>query len=273
MSSRLLETAVAAARAGGEAVLARWRSLPEGSVSEKRQNDYVTLADRESEKRVIGTIRDAFPDDGFLAEEGGGAGESAGAERVWIIDPLDGTSNFIAGFPFWCVSVAAREKGELVAGVVWDPLRGELYAAERGGGAFRDGRRLAVAARDDVDGAFLATGFPFRSREQIDVYLSLFRALFLRARAIRRAGSAALDLANVAAGVFDGFFEFRLSAWDIAAGAVLIEEAGGELTDFGGGGRYLERGNVVAGSPGVARGIRRVAAEILTEESLAAAHS
>lgn len=270
MSSRVLETAVAAARAGGEALLARWRALPEGSVSEKRQNDYVTLADRESEERVIATIRDAFPDDGFRAEEGGGR-HPTGGERVWIIDPLDGTSNFIAGFPFWCVSVAAREKEELVAGVVWDPLRGELYATERGAGAFRNGKRLAVTRRGDVDGAFLATGFPFRSRDQIDVYLALFRALFLRARAIRRAGSAALDLAHVAAGVFDGFFEFHLAAWDIAAGAVLIEEAGGEVTDFSGSGRYLERGNVVAGSPGVARGIRRVAGGILSEEGLDAA--
>ena len=268
MTSGLLETAIAAAKAGGEALRARWRALPPDAVSEKRQNDFVTLADRESESRVIAVIRDAFPDDAFLAEEGGGRDSGSGAAREWIIDPLDGTSNFIAGFPFWCVSVAAREKGEIAAGVVWDPLRGELYAAERGAGAFRDGERLAVVPREDVDGAFLATGFPFRSRDKIDDYLALFRALFLRARAIRRAGSAALDLANVAAGVFDGFFEFRLAAWDIAAGAVLIEEAGGELTDFAGGRRYLEHGNVVAGSPGVARGIRRVAAGIVSEGSL-----
>jgi myo-inositol-1(or 4)-monophosphatase len=269
VNSRLLETAVAAARAGGETLLARWRALPQDAVSEKRQNDFVTLADRESEQRIIATLRDAFPADGFLAEEGGGVGLGTRDGRVWIIDPLDGTSNFIAGFPFWCVSIAASERGELVAGVVWDPLRGELYAAERGAGAFRDGKRLEVVRRGDVDGAFLATGFPFRSRDQIDVYLALFRALFLRARAIRRAGSAALDLANVAAGVFDGFFEFRLSAWDIAAGAVLIEEAGGELTDFAGGRGYLAHGNVVAGSRGVAEGIRRAAAALLSEESLA----
>ena len=147
-------------------------------------------------------------------------------------------------------------------------MREELYAGERGAGAFRNGTRLSVTGRPGVAGAFLATGFPFRSREKIDVYLALFRELFLEARAIRRAGSAALDLASVAAGVFDGFFEFHLSPWDIAAGALLIEEAGGELTDFGGGRRYVERGNIVAGSPGVAEGIRRIAARILTEESL-----
>ncbi|MGE5277274.1 MAG: inositol monophosphatase family protein [Acidobacteriota bacterium] len=268
MSSRLLDTAIAAARAGGGLLMSRWRALPGGSVSEKRQNDFVTLADHESEERIIAAIREQFPDDAFLAEEGGGRGLGAESRRTWIIDPLDGTSNFIAGFPFWCVSIAASEGGRPVAGVVWDPLRGELYAGERGAGAFRNGVRLSVSERAGVEGAFLATGFPFRSREKIDVYLALFRELFLKARAIRRAGSAALDLANVAAGVFDGFFEFRLSPWDIAAGAVLIEEAGGELTDFGGGGRYLERGNVVAGSRGVAEGIRRAASKILTEDAI-----
>jgi myo-inositol-1(or 4)-monophosphatase len=155
-----------------------------------------------------------------------------------------------------------------VAGVVWDPLRGELYAGERGAGAFLDGRKLSVSPRDGVEGAFLATGFPFRSRDQVDLYLALFKEIFLQARAIRRAGSAALDLANVAAGVFDGFFEFRLSPWDIAAGALLIEEAGGELTDFDGGRRYATRGNIVAGTPGVAKGIRRIAARILTEDEI-----
>jgi myo-inositol-1(or 4)-monophosphatase len=268
MGESVLDTAVAAARAGGEALLSRWRALPQGSISEKKQNDFVTLADHESESRVIAAIRERFPDDAFLAEEGGGRGLGAQAGRTWIIDPLDGTSNFIAGFPFWCVSVAAAEHGELVAGVVWDPLRGELYAGERGAGAFRNETRLAVTGRADLDGAFLATGFPFRSREKIDVYLALFRELFLNVRAIRRAGSAALDLACVASGVFDGFFEFRLSPWDIAAGALLIEEAGGELSDFSGGRRFLERGNVVAGTPGVAAAIRRVAAEIVREEDL-----
>ncbi|HTO86039.1 MAG TPA: inositol monophosphatase family protein [Thermoanaerobaculia bacterium] len=268
MSSRLLETAIAAARAGGELLLARWRALPQGAISQKRQNDFVTLADYESEQSIIAVIRERFPDDAFLAEEGGGGGRAPEGRRTWIIDPLDGTSNFIAGFPFWCVSIAASERGEPVAGVVWDPLRGELYAGERGAGAFRNETRLTVTERQGVEGSFLATGFPFRCRDKIDVYLALFRALFLEARAIRRAGSAALDLANVAAGVFDGFFEFRLSPWDIAAGAVLIEEAGGVLTDFGGGRRYFERGNVVAGSRGVAEGIRQIASTILSEDGI-----
>jgi myo-inositol-1(or 4)-monophosphatase len=266
--SELLETAVSAARSGGEVLLANWRNLPRGSVEEKQKNDFVTGADRESEERIIAAIRARYPQDAFLAEEGGAsAGASRGA-REWIIDPLDGTSNFVSGFPFWCVSIAAREGGALAVGVVWDPLRGELYAAERGRGAYRNGNRIRVTGRPGLDGAFVATGFPFRNREKIDAYLALFRAVFLEARAIRRAGSAALDLAYVAAGVFDGFFEFRLSPWDVAAGALLIEEAGGVLTDFDGGNRYLERGNVIAGAPGVVEGIRRVARGIVTEATL-----
>jgi myo-inositol-1(or 4)-monophosphatase len=263
----LVAAGVAAARAGGEILLANWRRLPSGSVAEKQKNDFVTSADRDSETRIVATIRERFPGDAFLGEEGGASGNAA-AERTWIIDPLDGTSNFISGFPFWCVSVAAREGARIVAGVVWDPLRNELYTAGRGGGAFRNGSRIRVAGRPGVEGAFLATGFPFRYRERIDLYLALFKEVFLLARAVRRAGSAALDLAMVAAGVFDGFFEFHLSPWDIAAGALLIEEAGGELTDFDGGQRHWERGNIVAGSSGVAADIRRLAARHLVEDRI-----
>ncbi len=262
-SESVIETAVAAARAGGDVLLQHWRNLPGGSVSEKKKNDFVTDADRESEETIIARIRERFPEDSFLAEEGGQTGRPEA--RTWIIDPLDGTSNFIAGFPFWCVSVAAREGEEILVGAIWDPLRQELYTAERGSGAFRNGSRIRVTGREALEGAFLATGFPFRSRDRIDLYLSLFREVFFHARAIRRAGSAALDLAQVAAGVFDGFFEFRLSVWDIAAGALLIEEAGGTLTDFDGGNRHWERGNVVAGTRGVAEGILKVASSLFSE--------
>ena len=266
--SALLDAAVEAAVAGGRVLTANWRNLPHGSVAEKKKNDFVTLADRESEERIVGVLRGRFPGDAFLAEEGGAHGGSAESGRVWIIDPLDGTSNFVSGFPFWCVSIAAREGPDLVAAVVWDPLRDEMYTAERGGGAWRNGTRLSVTGRPSLDGAFVATGFPFRNRHKIDSYLALFKAVFVHARAIRRAGSAALDLAYVAAGVFDGFFEFRLAPWDVAAGALLIEEAGGVLTDFDGGRRYLERGNVVAGPRGVVEGIREAARGIVTEETI-----
>jgi myo-inositol-1(or 4)-monophosphatase len=266
--SALIETALQAARSGGEVLLANWRNLPQGSVEEKKKNDFVTHADRESEERIVAAIRRHFPHDAFLGEEGGAQKGNAPESRVWIIDPLDGTSNFASGFPFWCVSIAAREGSELVAAVIWDPIHGEMYTAERGSGAWRNATRLRVTGRGTLDGAFIATGFPFRNREKIDAYLALFRAVFIHARAIRRAGSAALDLAHVAAGVFDGFFEFRLSPWDIAAGALLIQEAGGELTDFDGGDGYLERGNVVAGPHGVAAGIRAAARGIVSEASI-----
>lgn len=266
-SSLLIDTAVAAAKAGGEVAVKSWRNLAAGEISEKKKNDFVTDADRGSEERIVSRILESFPGDNFLGEEGGARGTDSQA-RTWIIDPIDGTSNFIAGFPFWSVSVAAREGTEMVAGVVWDPLREELYTAERGSGAFRNESPVRVTGREGLEGAFLATGFPFRSRDSIDLYLSIFREVFLHARAIRRAGSAALDLAMVAAGVFDGFFEFRLSIWDVAAGALLIEEAGGKLTDFSGGTRFWERGNVIAGSPGVAEGILRVASALAPEDRI-----
>jgi len=256
----LAAAAAAAARAGGEVLLSYWRRLDPRHVSQKGANDFVSRADRESEQAIVEHLLARYPDDGVLGEEGGRRPGTSG--REWVIDPLDGTSNFIAGFPFWCVSIAARQGGATVAGAVWDPLRAELYHAARGSGAFRGTEKLRANSLPSVDGAFLATGFPFRAKELLDPYLDLFRALFLRARAIRRAGAAALDLAHVAAGVFDGFFEFRLSAWDIAAGALLIEEAGGVVRDFQGGDTYLESGDVVAGSRGVVESIVEAAASI-----------
>lgn len=269
MDEALIDVAVAAAQAGGEVIMkahkARRPGTPTASTT-KGYNDYVTDVDRQAEDRIISIIHEVFPEHDIQAEETPQA--EFRSDYRWIIDPLDGTTNFIAGFPFWCVSVAARERGEIVAGAVWDPLRGELYSAERGAGAFRNDERLRVTGREQLDGAFLATGFPFRSKDRIDLYLSLFRQLFLHARAIRRAGSAALDLANVAAGVFDGFFEFKLSSWDVAAGALLIEEAGGRVSDFDGRSAYWERGNVVAGTPGVADGILRVAAGLFSDAEI-----
>ncbi len=268
--SALLDAAVDAAVAGGRVLSANWRNLPHGSVEEKKKNDFVTLADRESEERIVGVLRGRFPGDAFLGEEGGthGGGEARSGARIWIIDPLDGTSNFVSGFPFWCVSIAAREGDDLVAAVVWDPLRDEMYTAERGGGAWRNGTRLSVTGRPGLDGAFVATGFPFRNRHKIDSYLALFKAVFVHARAIRRAGSAALDLAYVAAGVFDGFFEFRLAPWDVAAGALLISEAGGVLTDFDGGTALSRAGQRRRRPRGVAEDIRKAARGIVSEDTI-----
>jgi myo-inositol-1(or 4)-monophosphatase len=194
----------------------------------------------------------AFPGDCFLGEEGGISGDDSAP--AWIVDPLDGTANFVRGFPHWAVSIgrtAGGPRGELVIGVIWDPVKRDLFAAEKGSGAFRNGKRIAPLGPDGLAGAAIATGFPFRQASRIDVYLSLFREIFLNCRSLRRAGSAALDLAYTAAGVFDGFFEFGLSAWDTAAGAVLVREAGGVITDFDGGEGWRARGHVVAGTPRV----------------------
>lgn len=245
----ILCVAEAAARAGGEALLARYRdSTLEAEV--KAEFDYVSAADRESEAAVLATIRESFPEHDVLAEESGRV-DATDAEHEWVIDPLDGTANFLQGLPMFAVSVACLRAGEVVVGVVLDPIRDNLFTATRGGGAFLNGRRMHVSELESADGAFLATGYPFRARQALDSYLQVFRDVFLRARGIRRCGAAALDLAFTACGTFDGFFEFRLSPWDVAAGALLIEEAGGRITDLDGEARYLETGNVVAGAAGV----------------------
>jgi myo-inositol-1(or 4)-monophosphatase len=245
----LLATALAAGEAGARVLVDYFRS-GRLQVDVKGQNDFVTQADRESEAALVGEILRRHPDHRILAEEGT-VHDSATSAYEWVIDPLDGTTNFLHGLPVWAVSIACRRGDEIVAGVVLDPCGGNTFAAARGHGATWNGRPMQVAARADLAGAFLATGYPFRAHAALEVYLDLFREVFRHARAIRRCGAAALDLAYTAAGVYEGFFEFRLSPWDIAAGALLIEEAGGRLSDLDGGRRYLASGNVLAGAPGV----------------------
>jgi len=249
MSDRaLLAVAVTAAQLGGEVLLRHFRALAPEQVSEKARNDYVSAADRASEDAIAAFLRRETPEFGMLAEEGGASGV-AGAR--WVVDPLDGTANFIHSFPHFAVSVALVEGDEVVVGAVADPMRNEIFSAARGAGAWCDGRRLRATGRAGLPGAFLTTGFPFRMHGMIDLYLRVFREVFLRVAAIRRPGAAALDLAHTAAGVFDGFFEFCLSPWDIAAGALLVREAGGIVTDLDGGGAIFDHGNVVAAAPGV----------------------
>ena len=266
MREELLSVAVSAARAGGE-ILLRLFGRGDLGVEEKAKNDLVSRADRESEAAIVARIRGAFPSHAILAEEGGRlSGESGVVE--WIVDPLDGTTNFLRGLPVFCVSIAAVERGRPLAAVVLDPMRDDLFTATRGGGAFRGGVPLRLRDRDGLDGAVLATGFPFKAHGALDAYLALFRDIFLEARAIRRCGAAALDLAYTAAGVFDGFFEFRLAPWDVAAGSLLIEEAGGVVTDLDGEERFLQGGNVLAGVPGVHRRLRAIAARHTSEAQL-----
>jgi myo-inositol-1(or 4)-monophosphatase len=242
------EIAMEAARRGAEVLLRYWERLGKEDADVKARNDWVSDADRQSETAIIDSIRARCPRDAFLGEE---SGTSGSGERTWIIDPLDGTSNYLQHFPFWSVSIALRQGTEMIAAVIYEPLRDLFFTAERGGGAFRDNERMHVSNQQTVEGAFVATGFPFRAQSYVSSYVKIFEDVIRVAKGVRRAGSAALDLAYTAAGVFDGFFEMHLAAWDVAAGSLLVTEAGGKVSDFSGGDRWLGRGNIVGAAPGL----------------------
>ncbi len=241
----MLNIAVRAARQAGNIIARSFPHVDSLSVDTKSRNDFVSDVDRLAEQEIISTIHKAYPDHAILAEESGSSGDS---EYVWIIDPLDGTTNFLHGFPQFAVSIALSFRGKLDQAVVYDPISQDLYTASRGAGAQLNGRRIRVASRKTLDGALLGTGFPFKDDSILDTYLATFKALFGDTAGIRRPGSAALDLAYVAAGRVDGFWEFGLNPWDMAAGALLIQEAGGKVGDFAGGDDFLESGNVIAGN-------------------------
>lgn len=245
----MVNIAVRAARKAGELMIRHMNQLDSLQITEKGRNDFVTEVDHRAEQAIIDVIHDHYPDHAILAEERGAVGEN---EYVWIIDPLDGTTNYFHGFPVFCVSIAVAQRNELQHAVVYDPLRQEIFTASRGQGAQLDGRRIRVSKQGALQHSLLATGFPFRGNEnRMDQYLGMLRAAMVSSAGIRRPGSAALDLCYVAAGRVDGFWELGLSKWDIAAGALLIREAGGRISDFSGSDRYLESGNVVAGNPKV----------------------
>ena len=270
MHRELLDTAIAAAAAGAEVVTRYFRS-GQLDVRRKGENDFVTRADKESEETIVRTILSRHPDHRILAEEGGAKTGQSG-EYEWVIDPLDGTTNFLQGLPIFCVSVACRRGDELLAGVVHDPQGGNVFAASLGGGATWNDRPMRVSSQDRLKGAFLATGYPFRAHPTLDLYLAAFRDVFLEVKAIRRCGAAAHDLAYTAAGVFDGFFEFRLSPWDLAAGILLIREAGGRVTDLDGGGDFFRSGNVVAGTLGVQAELQAAVGRHASEAALDRLH-
>jgi myo-inositol-1(or 4)-monophosphatase len=221
-----------------------------GISSKQYKNDFVTEVDRAAEAAIIEILRQAYPDYGILAEESGLSDASeSGKDYQWVIDPLDGTTNFIHGFPQYAVSIALTYKGQPNQAVVYDVVRNELFTASKGGGAYLNERRIRVSRCDRMERALLGTGFPFRNFEHVDAYLAIFKDLAKRTAGIRRAGSAALDLAYVACGRFDGFWEFGVFPWDIAAGCLLIAEAGGLVSDLAGGDNHLATGNVVTGTP------------------------
>ncbi len=259
----LLNIAVRAARSAGNVIVRSFDRVDHVQVMVKARNDFVSEVDRLAEREIISIIRKAYPDHGIIAEEGG---NQPGNETVWIIDPLDGTTNFLHKFPQFAVSIGVRHKDRLQHAVVYDPLRQELFTASRGEGAQLNDRRMRVSQQKGLEGALLGTGFPFKKRHYLDCYLATFKALFQDTAGIRRPGSAALDLAYVAAGRLDGFWELSLAEWDMAAGALLIQEAGGIVTDFSGGNDFLATGNVVAGNLTVHKAILQTIQPLLVED-------
>ncbi|HEB66636.1 MAG TPA: inositol monophosphatase [Gammaproteobacteria bacterium] len=244
----MLNIAVRAARSAGAIITRYANQVDTLTITEKTHNDFVSEVDRQAEQAIIQVIRKAYPHHGILAEE---SGASEGDDYQWIIDPLDGTTNFLYGFPQFAISIALRHKGRLEQAVIYDPLREELFTATRGSGAALNNRRIRVGKRPSLDGALIGTGIPFRESQMrwLDAYCEMMKALIPGSAGIRRAGSAALDLAYVAAGRLDGFWELDLNLWDIAAGVLLIEEAGGLVSGIDGRPDHLETGHVVTANP------------------------
>jgi len=259
----LLNIAVRAARSAGNLVVRSLERIDHLQVTVKARNDFVSDVDRRAEQEIVGIVRKAYPRHTILAEEGG---SHTGNETVWVIDPLDGTTNFLHGFPQFAVSIGVKHKGRLQHAVIYDPLRQELFTASRGSGAYLNDRRIRVSRQKGVEGALLGTGFPFKQHRYLDCYLETFKALFQDTAGIRRPGAASLDLAYVAAGRLDGFWEIGLSEWDMAAGALLVQEGGGIITDFAGGNKFLATGNVVGGNPSVHKAILQLIQPLLVEE-------
>ena len=241
-----LNIAVKAARRAGSIITRASEDIGSLTINDKGYNDFVTEVDLASEKEIIRVLKTSYPDHAFLGEE---TGLTHQADNVWIIDPLDGTTNFLHGFPQYCISIALEEKGEITQAVIYDPNRNDLFTATKGQGAFLNQRRMRVSNKSKLKESILGTGFPFRDFQHLPVYLKIFEEVVRGTSGIRRPGSAALDLAYVAAGWFDGFFEINLSKWDIAAGGLLVTEAGGIVSDFSEKDGWLESGNIVATTP------------------------
>ena len=253
----MLNIAVRAARSAGDNILRRMERLDSIAVETKQRNDYVTEVDREAEARIIQTIKRSYPDHGILAEESGRE-DGDGNDYVWIIDPLDGTTNFLHGFPHFAVSIALANRGRLEQAVIYDPTRQELFTASRGGGAALNDRRIRVSGRRGLEGALLGTGFPYRDDQPGETYMAMLREFMKLSAGIRRPGSAALDLAYLGCGRIDGFWEIGLQPWDIAAGALIVREAGGIVGDLWGREDYLRSGNVIGANPKVFHAMMQV---------------
>lgn len=246
----MLNIAQRAARRAGTVITRAQSRLHELQIDRKGDHDYVSQVDRDAENVIIETLLEAYPGHAIVAEESGNRGDS---EFVWVIDPLDGTLNFLHGYPQFAISIALRINGRLDQGVVYDPLRDEMFTASRGAGAQVNGRRIRVSSCQQLEQALLGTGFPVRRSGDLAPYLQGFSAVIEQCADVRRAGAAALDLAHVACGRLDGFWEFGLKEWDIAAGALIVQESGGLVGDNRGGESHCSSGNVVAANPRIFR--------------------
>ncbi len=246
----MLNIGIRAAREAGKVITRSMNRLDTLQVDVKGRNDYVSDVDRQAEAKIIGVLLKAYPDHAIVAEESGSQGDPS-AEYRWIIDPLDGTTNFLHGFPHFSVSIALERRQRLEQGIIYDPVRQELFSATRGEGAWLDSKRLRVGRSATLPTALLGTGFPYRAGQDLDFYLQTLRHFTEQSGGIRRAGSAALDLAYVAAGRLDGTWLSGLQAWDIAAGGLIVREAGGLVNDFSGGDDWRAKGEMIAASPKV----------------------
>lgn len=245
----MLTIAVRAARAAGDIIVRNMDQLDRIKVTTKQENDFVSIVDHKAEEAIISILKQSYPDHGILAEESGIQDESS--DFQWIIDPLDGTTNFLHGFPQFSVSIALKHKNRLEVGIIYDPVSQELFSASRGNGATLNGKKIRVTSHKGLHNALLGTGFPYYDQSYLDTYLETMKALMQKTAGLRRPGSAALDLAWLAAGRIDGFWEFNLKAWDIAAGALIVREAGGIVSDFNNQDGYLESGDIIAAAPKV----------------------
>ncbi|PIJ52321.1 inositol monophosphatase [Erwinia sp. OLTSP20] len=260
----MLNIAVRAARKAGNVIARNYETPDAVETSQKGSNDFVTNVDHEAERQIIEVIRKSYPQHTIITEESGEL-PAEDQDIQWVIDPLDGTTNFIKRLPHFSVSIAVRIKGRTEVAVVYDPMRNELFSAVRGQGAQLNGYRLRGGTTRDLDGTILATGFPFKARQHSQSYLAILGKLFTQCADFRRSGSAALDLAYVAAGRVDGYFEIGLKPWDFAAGELLVREAGGLVTDFTGGHNFLTSGNLVAGNPRVVKSMLATMRDELSE--------
>jgi len=261
----MLNIAVKAARRAGDIIVQASRNLDLLNVSKKSHSDFVSEVDRTAEDAIIRILRESYPDHAILAEESGASGDIQNTEFQWIIDPLDGTTNFLHGFPQYSVSIALKHKGILTKAVVYNPNNNELFTASKGGGAYLNNQRLRVSKRIRLEDCLIGTGIPFRDLTHMDAYLNIFKDIIPRVAGIRRPGSAALDLSYVAAGRYDGFWEIGLAPWDMAAGVLMIKEAGGLVGDLEGDDTYLESGQILAGNPKIFSQLLQVITPHLTE--------